>query len=201
MKCRISEYTELMRPTNKQKTVVLLLKGTLWTLGRYRARLLSKTWKNNQRICWEEGGWGILSPFFLNPSSFHSHFTLPSWKNNTQTPEAVQIQIREQVSSQIRRFSGVCGTNSPVSPGCAGCVTDRAEKGQSTGAIRAEHRIGLWDREISHHRPIFRLLLYKAGGLNAFFKVSLFILSTWKNAIWWGRRLGWPLDRPQETLF
>ena len=50
--------------------------------------------------------------------------------------------------------------------------------GQSTGAIRAEHRIGLWDREISHHRPIFRLLLYKAGGLKAFFKVSLFILST-----------------------
>ena len=47
---------------------------------------------------------------------------------------------------------------------------------QSTSAIRAEHRIGLWDREISHHRLIFRLLLYKAGGLKAFFKVSLFIL-------------------------
>ena len=114
----------------------------------------------------------------LLPQSFLLSFALypPLVKDNTQTPGALQVQIREQVSSQIRRFSGVCGTNLPFLQGV--WVVLRIGSTQSTSAIRAKHRIGLWDREISHHRLIFRLLLYKVGGLKAFFKASLFILST-----------------------
>ena len=122
----------------------------------------------------EDGGFSPPSSSILPP--FIRTFPSPREK----------ITHRHQKPSRYREESRFPAKFN-VSPVCVGQIRPflqgvrvvlRIGSTQSTGAIRAEHRIGLWDREISHHRPIFRLLLYKAGGLKAFFKVSPFILST-----------------------
>ena len=127
-----------------------------WTLGRYKARLPIKY---GGCSCHAEtrGKTGDYLPAL--PQSFHrtlySHFTLLPEK---VTPGARQVQIRERVSSQIL---SVYGTSSPFLQRVRwswGRVLrlpiGSTRRVSSTPAIPAEHRIGFWDREISHHPPL-----------------------------------------------